>query len=183
MEAAMSKKQMIVTFLIVSTLLAASLACNLFSDIRKVGDTANTAEAMITDADIGVETMQAAITDIGAKITESGIVETVQAVATENPIALPTGDKPEDIPIMDGNRSAEITSSNLISYIIDAAFDDVIAFYDREMVANGWKKEENDSKQNQGFASLVFEKEGRRATIIIAEVPILNQTSVSIEIK
>lgn len=179
----MSKKQMIVTFLIVSTLLVASLACNLFSDIRKVGDTANTAEAMITDADIGVETMQAAITDIGAKITESGIVETVQAAATENPIALPTGEKPEDIPIMDGNRTAEITSSNLISYIIDAAFDDVIAFYDREMIVNGWTKNEADSKKNENLTSLVFEKDGRKATVIIAEVPFVNQVSVTIEIK
>ena len=179
----MSKRQMIVTFLIISALLAASLACNLFSDIRKVGDTANTAEAFITEADVGVETVQAVITDVGAKLTESGIIETVQAVATENPITLPTGEKPDDIPIMDGKRSAEITSANLISYIIDAAFDDVVAFYDREMVANGWKKEENDSDQKKSFASLVFEKDGRRATVIIAEVPFLNQTSVSIEIK
>lgn len=179
----MSKKQMIVTILLVSSLLTASLACNLFSNIRKVSDTANTAEAMITEADIGVETMQAAITDIGAKITESGIVETMQAVATEVPIPTLGGEKPEDIPLMDGKRSLELFSANLVTYTIDADFEDVVAFYDREMVANGWRKNEADSNKNQNLATLVFEKDGRKATVVIAKVPVLNQTTVSIEIR
>lgn len=178
----MKKNKVLLIFLLVSSLLVASLACNLFSDLRKVADTASTAEAFITQADIGVGTVQALVTDIGVKITESGIIETVQAVATDFPRPTLEGEKPEDIPIMEGNRTAEITSSKLISYIIDASYDDVVAFYDQEMVANGWIKNEEDSQKNEGFATLVFEKDGRRATVIIAKVPLLNQVSVSIEL-
>ena len=185
----MNKKQMSITFLMVGVLLAASVACSFFSDLRKVSDTADTAEAFITDADIDMgtveamgPTLEAMAPTLKAKITESGISETLQAAATNIPI--PTqGEKPADIPLMDGSRSLEITSSKLVSYIIDAAFDDVVAFYDREMPVNGWTKNTAESEKTDNYVTLVFEKGGRKATVTITEVPFMNQISVSITIE
>jgi hypothetical protein len=183
-EELVNTKQKIQFALFVTLLLAAGMACNLFSGLTKASEGINTAEAMITDAGPGIETAQALITDVGAKITESGIIETVQAVATDIPLPTLEGEPPADIPIMEGKRSAEVMSSNLISYVIDAAFDDVVNFYDREMVAQGWVKNESESKKTANLIQqLVFEKDGRKATITIAEVPFVNQINVTIEIK
>ena len=185
----MHNKHRIKFLLIVSLLLIAGMACSVFSGLKDAAGVAETAGAAITEAGSGLETVQAMVTQSGiaetaqALVTQGGIQETVQALATDLPLPTLTGEKPADIPVMDGDLTAEIMSEKFISYVIDAVFQDVIDFYEREMPANGWTKDEANSSTNQGFTTLAFTKDSRKATVIITEVPFLNQTSVSINIE
>lgn len=179
----MSSKRKIMSVLLIGLLLFVGLACSLFDNLQKANQTKETAEAFITNADIGISTVQALVTDVGVQLTESGILETAQAFATEIPIPTFEGEVPDDIPVMDGNKTGLVESSSLVSYIINEDYQAVVDYYEREMAALGWSKVDSETQKQDSYSQLVFEKNNRKATVIITQVPFLNQTSVTIEIR
>ena len=59
----------------------------------------------------------------------------------------------------------------------------MLDFYQREMVVNGWTKVESESNVVEHLATLNFQKGGRKATVIITEIPVINQTTVVVTIQ
>ncbi|MBN1148107.1 MAG: hypothetical protein JXA78_12685 [Anaerolineales bacterium] len=183
--------------LLLAVVLAAAvgLSCNLISnlqDAQEAIEMKNTIEVLVTDMDVGVIS-----TDVGALVTQvdmgaietqmesmatelggGGVVETMGAAFTEMPGF--SGEKPADIPVMEGGDEM-LASSDLVEYFIDKGFQEVMDFYEREMPANGWVRVEGSVETD--YAKLVFEKAGRKATIEISTLPFLEQTSVSIYIE
>jgi hypothetical protein len=107
--------------------------------------------------------------------------ETAQAIAT-NVLATPS-DVPEDIPVMEGEKSAFVGSARAISYIVEQDFLTVLDFYQQEMPANGWTKAEYGTTITDTQAELHFEKGERTVIIVIAQVPFTAKTMVVITIE
>ncbi len=204
----MQSKAVFRPFLLISVLLIFSMACGLVS---QVGELKSTADALATQAASGIEllgTGQAIATDIGesgiketlqaiatdvdesgvketvqaaaTKFDESGMKETVQAKVTELPSL--SGEKPQDIPLVTEVEDV-IASANLVSYFTSQPFQVVVDFYEREMLVNGWTKIAAESNVVEHLATLNYQKDGRKATVIITEIPVINQTTVVISIQ
>jgi hypothetical protein len=187
--------------LLICLLVAASLGCQLVDNIRdgvrmigtgraiatNIGGLATqlmpagigeTAMAFVTDVDTSgvLETAQAAITEKAPVIGE-----TMQAVSTE--VYTSPENAPEDIPVMDGELSAFIGSPKSVSYFINAELQDVADFYKREMPVKGWQESSTNSIPTENIIELEYEKEGRKAKIILTQIPFVGQTTVVISIE
>jgi hypothetical protein len=138
-----------------------------------------TGQALATQyVDSGIqETVQAYATEF----KDSHILETAQAVSTQ--FSLSPENKPEDIPVLEGEKNAFITSPYLISYFIKVPFDEALAFYQREMPANGWNVKENTTVISKENAEISYEKGNLSAKVTISALPIINQISIIIDIK
>lgn len=137
-----------------------------------------TAEAMITainPTDV-VATAQAFGTQAASEGGES--LATVQAMATQ--FAESSGDLPEDIPVPDGEKTGFVAMGNLVSFGIQQPFDEVLAYYQNEMPANGWEEAETGNLVADSAAVLVFEKINRTATITLGVIPLAEETRVQI---
>ena len=191
--------------LVVTMLVAASLSCNFImdpiNDTVEVGQTAQSVatdfEGLATDIDLGsiatdidlegiatdidLGAVATEIGDLATQVEEEGVLETMQAEMT----ALPdlTGEKPEDIPVMEGDIMGLVGTAEFVTYIIKTSFQDVVDFYETQMPANGWVKVEVESELGEEFARLVYEKGGRKAIVNIADIPFVDQVSVAIEIQ
>lgn len=204
------KTKTITVFLLGLSLLALlALSCSI---VTRAGELKATGEALATSVESGRETlgtgqaivtqidesgikatMEAATTEIhesGAKetiqavatdIDESGIQQTVQAVVTDLPGF--SGEKPADIPVLSDGVNDLVASSNLVSYFSAGNFQQVLDFYQLEMPANGWIKIDRDSSTIENLATLVFQKGGRRATVVITQIPFIKQVTVLITIE
>ena len=87
---------------------------------------------------------------------------------------------------MEGERSAFVGSAQAVSYVINADFNQVVNFYKSEMAAKGWSV--SDTGQNAPLpgassAELRFEKGGRKAIVVITEIPFVGQVTVVITIE
>ncbi|HLF28338.1 MAG TPA: hypothetical protein VJG32_18555 [Anaerolineae bacterium] len=91
------------------------------------------------------------------------------------------GGAPEDIPLMpdatDTSAFGETTT-----YTSASTFEDVVAFYNEQMPANGWTAEESGGFSMEDFASLSFTKEGRTASITITFDTSSNESTVLITV-
>ncbi len=166
---------------VVSILAVVSLACALtgaIDDLREGQKAIETVQGIATQIDesgIG-ETAQAMVT----QIDESGIKQTVQGAITE--IAVAPGEIPDDIPIMEGNQ-ALVSAADVISYMMpDKEFQEVVDYYKNEMPAKGWVKLDSGS-ESDNLTTLEYEKDGRKVSIVITKVPVLNQVTVLISIQ
>lgn len=205
----MKTKTLSVFLLAISLLAMVSFSCSIVSragELKATGEALatsvengreilSTGQAIVTQIDeSGIkETMAAVATDIGESgvketvqsvatdIGESGIKETAQAVVTDLPSI--SGEKPVDIPVLGDGVSDLIASQDLVSYFSTGSFQEVLDFYYREMPENGWVKVERDSSVMDNLATLVFEKNGRRASVIVTQIPFLNQVTVLITIE
>ncbi len=154
-----------------------------------------TAQAMITQAN-GVNvpgTALAVITKVNnenlpataeAEVTQAnlgGLPATAEAFVTE--VYTSPDQVPQDIPIMEGDRSAFIGSPGAISYFIKADFSAVLKYYQQEMLARGWTKIDYGTTVTDTTAELHYQKANRKATIILTAVPFLNQTTVVINLE
>lgn len=137
-----------------------------------------TVEALATQlAESGAEkTLQA----LATSIDENGYKETLQAKVTELPSL--SGEKPQDIPLV-ADVEDVLASSDLVSYTSGLAFQLVLDFYQREMAVNGWVKVESESKIYENLATLNFLKGGRKATVVITALPVINRTTVVVTIQ
>jgi hypothetical protein len=193
----------------ISILAVISLGCGLVSQVSGLKSTAQsvgtavesgreligTGQAIATQVDeTGFkETLQAAATKVGesglketveaavTQIEDSGLRETVQAMATD--IFISPEDVPPDIPIMAGEKSAFVGSPQAISYFVNTDFASVLAFYQQEMPAQGWGKIDYGTTITDSTAELFYEKPGQKATVVITEVPVINQVTVVITLE
>lgn len=166
---------------LVVLLLAATLSCNLLTDIQEMIELKDTAEGIITDVG-GIITeipIEGIVTGVGAMSTQFEAIETeIGTIVTEMPDF--TGEKPEDVPIMEGGMEM-MASEGMIAYTIDKNYQEVVDYYEREMPINGWVKVEGSVEES--YAQLVFEKADRKATIDITGIPFIDQTSVTIMVE
>jgi len=176
---------------IISLSLILVLGCQIFSPLSGLK---STAESVATDVNAGKEflgTGEAFVTEVagsGAAETAKAFVtqevprlkETAQAIATD--VLVTPSDVPDDIPIMEGEKSAFVGSVKALSYIIEKEFSAVLDFYETEMPTKGWTKIESSSGTAGSQAELHFEKDGRSATVVIAQVPFTLKTMVVINL-
>ena len=182
--------------LVITLLVAASLSCNfIMNPINRAVGMGQTAESVATEieglaTDVNIDDLATKIDlgsiatevgDIATQIEDSGALETMQAQMTALPTML--GEKPEDIPVMEGETLGVVSTAKFVTYVIKASFQDVVDFYASQMPANGWTKVEVESETGGEYARLVYEKDGRKAIVNIAVIPFMDQTSVAIEIQ
>lgn len=183
--------------LVICLLVAASLACRLINNIRQGVEMVGTGQAFATDLSGFateiipggvVETAQAMIT----QVEQSGIVETAQSAITEQAptiqafvteVYIDPEKAPSDIPVMEGEKSAFVGTPSAVSYFINVEMAKVVNFYKQEMPAKGWTFIQSDSTEDETTAELKFQKGGRKATVMITEVPFVGQTTVVITIE
>jgi hypothetical protein len=150
-----------------------------------------TVQAFATNQGPGLEqTIQAFATNQGpgleqtvqAFITQDvpGLAGTVQAFATQS--GSTTGQAPEDIPLVEGNKTSLVTSESFVTYFTSMDFKSVVSFYEAQMPVNGWTKVDNESVQNANSAVLVYDKPSRKATVTLGVNPTDNTTVVVITI-
>lgn len=170
----MSRQKVFQHLWLVSVVAILAISCKLVTlPFQEVTEVKNTAEAIATDVG-GLITE----VDFEAIITESGgVIETASAEFTEIPPL--TGEKPADIPVIEGGEDL-FSSAGLVTYTTSKDFQTVVDFYLREMPQNGWTKNEAESSQSEGQATLVFQKGGRKATVVILDVMISVTVSITI---
>jgi hypothetical protein len=177
--------------LLITLLAAVSLSCQLVTEIRETIGLVNTGQAFVTKVEgfatefippgMG-ETMQAVGPTIQAIApTIQAVQPTMQAFMTEMP--KPDGEAPPDIPLMEGERSAFMASSSNVSYMVDADQQAVVDFYKREMPNNGWRLVDSGAAQMPNSTELNFEKDNRKAKVLIMEMPFMGKTNVIITIE
>jgi hypothetical protein len=187
--------------LMISLLVAGSLGCQLVNSVREGVKLVGTGQAVATDfkalttqivpPGIG-ETAQALVT----QVDESGVLKTAQAAITENAPGLgetaqaavtqvytSPEQAPPDIPIMDGEKSAFVGTSQAVSYFINAEFKDAVDFYKKEMPAKGWQADTTKDTTSDNLVELHFTKDNRTATVVITQIPFVGQTTIAITIE
>lgn len=143
------------------------------------GGLERTIQAVATEIDeSGVPaTLQAAVTEV----VEGGLPQTAQAAITQ--VVLSPENVPEDIPLFYGEKSAFVGTPQTISYFVSADFNEVLTFYQGQMPDKGWTKVDYGTVITSSSAELHYEKAGRKATIVITRVPVLNQTTIVITLQ
>ena len=135
-----------------------------------------TAQAFVTEQAPGVEkTVQAFATNQGP-----GLEQTIQALATQS--GSTTGQAPQDIPLVEGDKTNLVTSGTFVTYFTSMDFKSVLSFYETQMPVNGWTKVDNESVQSGNSAVLVYDKPSRKATVTLGVNPTDNSTVVAISI-
>jgi hypothetical protein len=142
---------------------------------------------------------------------DAGIVLTAQAWETEEasrptsapteiPVALPSQPPtsgtpsaaeidpaltsvPPDIPVFDGNAEDLYVSPNFITYQVKIPMTKIVAFYQQEMIKNGWQWLDRGSYISQSSASLNYEKPDRKVNISLQSNPVSELTTVVITIQ
>ncbi len=129
-------------------------------------------------ADRGLqETVQAYATEFG----DSNILQTAQAVTTQ--FSLSPENVPQDIPLLEGEKNAFIASPQIVSYFIEATFEEALSFYQREMPAHGWIVKDEGTVVTEDSADLYYENNDRKAKVVINVLPYLDQTSIIISLE
>jgi len=86
---------------------------------------------------------------------------------------------PEDIPLMD-DAKVDMAMEGMIMYSTASSVEDVVAFYEAQMPANGWTQNPDASFSMEGTSSLEFTKEGRTANLMITYDEDSQKTNVMI---
>jgi hypothetical protein len=190
--------------LIIILFVAATMGCKLIENVRSTVQLASTGVAVATDiggmitqivppgmeqtVQAGMPTIQSAITEMAPTIQSAitDLAPTLEAVSTQ--IYTSPSQVPADIPIMPGDTSAFVGSPQAISYVTTADFKKTVDFYKSEMPNKGWKSTDTGSAPSVGApglsnAELHFEKDTRKATVVITEIPFVGQTTVVINIE
>jgi hypothetical protein len=150
-----------------------------------------TIQAFATDQGPSIQqTVQAFATQQGPGLQQTvqafltqdvpGLAETVQAYATQS--GATAGQAPQDIPLVEGDKTSLVTTATFVTYFTSQDFNSVLSFYDNQMPANGWTKLNKESIQNANSAVLVFDKATRKATVTLGVNPTNNSTVVVITI-
>jgi len=196
------------TVMLISTTLACSLLTSLTNKVGEVKGTAQSVATLAGEGQTWISTAQAVVTDIGKSglletaqsyATEIGgssilqtaqaystqqapqILETAQSVASQMPPN--TGEVPEDIPIITGEKEDLFASPNLVSYISSQDYASVVQFYKNEMPVKGWEFKDKDSVETSNVAYLQFKKQDQSASVVISINPANNKTVVMITLQ
>jgi hypothetical protein len=187
--------------LLVVLLTAASLGCQLVNRVREGVQAVGTGQAIATDIGSfatqiipgGIEeTAQAMVT----QIDESGLLETAQAAITEQAPGLQDTAQafttevytspeqaPADIPVMEGEKRAFVGTAQSVTYTVNAELKDVVAFYKQQMPANGWQASGTSGSSSDNMDESNWEKDGRKANVVVTQIPFVGQTIVAITIE
>ena len=182
----MASKPLVFRF-VLGIMLAASLACNAVTNLGRgsVGDAQETAESAMTE--VFATANADATVDIGdpddTDVPDDASTESPGDDGTDEPddgTAEPNfEDAPEGVPVyQDGEVSDFFGSPELMSYFVDAEFEDVTTFYKDEMIANGWVAVSAASFEVEGLAIMSYDKDGRNAIITISPDPTSGRTTV-----
>ncbi|MEW5870306.1 MAG: hypothetical protein AB1894_13610 [Chloroflexota bacterium] len=183
----MHSKKLFQYLWLISILVVIALGCSMLSGVVE------------RQIEKGIETeMESIGTEVDALITDmggEGMIDTMAAEFTDIPFLdetgipffdeteEPMGEKPADIPVMPGAKM-DFTSPTSVEYGVEAEIKAAVDFYEREMPVNGWIKVEAESKVDlpNEMAKLVFQKEGRKATVEIEVDFLFDGTYVTISI-
>lgn len=197
----MNRKLLFRIVLLIVLLTSASLGCQLVNNIKNGVNAVSTGRAVVTQVgELATQIIPAGIDEtaqaVATKFEESGIVETAQSAITEQIPEIkdtvqaistevytsPEG-APEDIPIMEGERSAFVGTSQSVTYTINADFKDVVAFYKQQMPVNNWQQSGSGNSSSENLDQSKWEKGGREANVLITQIPFVGQTIVTITIE
>ena len=159
-----------------SLLVGWSLGCSLTAQLNGLA----TPEVIPSETPVGGETAGTQ-TALLTETADGQAQETTSAILT--PVIASPGQAPDDIPIMEGEKSAYVGNDRAVSYFIDADFQAVVDFYQEAMAAWGWNKVDYGSRLTDASAELPYEMDGREAIVVITAIPFVNQTSVVITVE
>jgi hypothetical protein len=197
----MKRKLFFRIVLLVVLLMSAGLGCQLVNNITNTVNAVGTGKAVATNiGELATQMIPAGIEEtaqaVATKFEESGIVETAQSAITEQvpeikdtvqaistEVYTSPEDAPEDIPIMEGERSAFVGTSQSVTYTINAEFKDVVAFYKQQMPVKGWQQSGSGNSSSESLEQMKWEKGGREASVLITQIPFVGQTIVTITIE
>ena len=92
-----------------------------------------------------------------------------------------SGESPQDIPLVDVNTiSALYKSKAMVTYTTSLEYDTVVNFYKGRMSNEGWNKVEKETAETLLAAVLVFDKNGRKASVTLTPKRIGVGTAVMI---
>jgi serine/threonine protein kinase len=109
-------------------------------------------------------------------ITQTSPPQDTQLAQTLSPLVTSTlfqsVEKPADIPVMSTAQNLQVyklTEQNLlgVNYEIDATVDEIVAYYEAQMPANGWKK--TTSYSNEKMLGIYYQKDRRVAMVFITQ--------------
>ena len=184
-------------------LLLAALACNAVTNALggdPVNDAQATADAVLTEAAEALGDPQATADALQTEAAEvfddlDEPTEDVEPTAEEDPGApdeeepteavgeIPgSGDAPDDVPVFDGNNENFFATADVVTYLADAPYADVVAFYKTEMEANGWTYDATLSTEFGEIAALTYTKDSRTATVSILTDTTTKKTLVAVNI-
>jgi hypothetical protein len=189
-------------------LLLAALACNAVTNAiggsdSRVDDAQATADTLSTEAAIQLTAASEQLDDLGDLATpdiafpdddddpadaaptddsgDDGDDDTAEPAATDD-IVTGFGDGPDDVPVFEGNNENFFASDDVVTYLTDASYADVVAFYKTEMEANGWSYNASLSTEFGEIAALTYTKDNRSATVSILTDTSSGQTLVAVNI-
>ena len=105
-----------------------------------------------------------------AAATESGSVIVVTSTPT------PPAQVPADIPVMPGATELKVSESD-ISYVIKSDLQGVMDFYQKEMLARGWREQEKPSIIAD-FGRMNFDTSDQQVSLLLNASPSLNQVVI-----
>jgi hypothetical protein len=200
------RRRNVAILLLVASVAAAALGCNFATQMMAAPRAISTGQALATEfatqvdlnklstematqvgavatqiAEITPEAVETQIGALATDINQSGAVATVMGVATQ--ISTSPEGAPADIPILEGDKSAFIASPQTVSYITSADFKQVLAFYQKGMLDKGWTAVQAGTRIGDNDAELVYEKDGKKAQVVLTVIPYVNQTTVVIAIQ
>ncbi len=98
------------------------------------------------------------------------------AAPVDTPTPRPQVQVPSNIPVMDSATDLKVTQSN-ISYVVKGSLKDVMAYFDKEMTARGWKEQEPASVITD-FGRMYYEDPTHQVSILLNASPTINQVVV-----
>jgi hypothetical protein len=171
----MQRKTVFRVLWIGSILLLAGLSCQFIEDVTGV----STIQAVATEIDIEGIVTQANVGGIATEMNIESITTQMEPMLTDiatdvEPILTDIatqffGEKPADIPVIEGGSMDPITVAGLVVYTVDKDFQSVVNFYEQEMPKNGWIKDVSKSSTKSDSAKLYFTKGNRKAEVEIED--------------
>jgi hypothetical protein len=161
-------------YVVLLLLMIAGIACGAVPGANSGGEDeaeATTGPANVTEA-IGQDEAAATPADVATDAEADQPTEAAPADGAELDDGLShTSGMPDNVPVWDGNITdiRYVTEENL-EFDTDGAYADVIAFYEKEMVANGWARDDSMSFELGDIMTIVFRRDTRRADVMIADM-------------
>lgn len=183
--------------MVLGAMLLAALACNtVMGGGTRTDDFEATANAILTEfaGEFGdpQATADALSTEAAEQFTDLETPEdaeptaegTVDEEPTDDGAIFGSGDGPEDVPVFVGASANEnfFASADVVTYLADGPYADVVTFYKTEMEANGWAYNASLSTEFGEIAALTYTKDNRSATVSILTDTSTNKTLVAVNI-
>lgn len=191
--------------LLLMLLFIGALACGGLSQVaesaEKLEQAAQTAQAIATQGgELATQIGESGVVQTGEALAtgldESGIFETFQAAVSEIPgqsadakatmdVVLTEGaygEAPPNIPLVDADMENFFGSPELVTYSVTLPFDQVLAFYRREMPEYGWESANRGNILRPDFAKLFYQNPYQSAEVTINKNTPTGDTLVMINI-